>query len=552
MGLWQCSEAPQNTAMTNTRYGGTFRVNEVSEVRNLFPLAMTEVAGYHIASQVYEGLVKFDQGSLEVIPALAKSWEVNADATQWTFHLRTNARFHDHSVFEGGQGRTVTASDVAWCLHQMCLPSENNHMFWLVEGILKGARAAHDDASKSLEGVEVVNDSTLTISLEHPWAGFLSLLAHPGFFVYPKELLKENFARTAIGTGPFTLKHYAPSEQAALAKNPNYWGRDENGQPLPYLDAIQVSFVRDKKTELLQFKSGELDMIFTLPIEMYADVMGSLAEAQAGKVREFYPQVKPSMSVVYLSFQHSHGVFTDERVRHAFNLAIDREALVNYTLQGDGTPGVFGLVPPAFENFPHDRTRQIQFDPVMARSLLAEAGYPQGISFPKLELEITSGGANNEHVAEAVMKMLEDNLGISIGIKVSPLPAQLDKTESGKSLFWRENWIADYPDPENFLRLFVCNGKPVPEGEMAYLNSARFTNELYDTLYAQAVSETDNAARNELFHAMNQLLIDKAVLLPLYYEEYTRLLPAYVKNFPQNSIEYRDFSTVWFEKPSGS
>lgn len=87
---------------------------------------------------------------------------------------------------------------------------------------------------------------------------------------------------------------------------------------------------------------------------------------------------------------------------------------------------------------------------------------------------------------------------------------------------------------------------------MAYLNSARFTNELYDTLYAQAVSETDNAARNELFHAMNQLLIDKAVLLPLYYEEYTRLLPAYVKNFPQNSIEYRDFSTVWFEKPSGS
>ncbi len=443
--------------------GGVFRVNEVMDIRSLFPLEITEVAGFRVASQVYEGLVQFDQSTLEPIPCLAESWESNEDATEWTFRLRKGVKFHDDACFSGGEGREVKAADVQYCFEQLCTPSANNQMFWLVRERLKGAKEYYSAKSNGenpspLDCIEVVDDYTVKIKLNFPFASFLRLMGHNAFYIFPKEAVEaygDQMASKAVGTGPFFLKVFQRDELVVLERNENYWGVDEFGNALPYLDALQMSFVKDKKSELLNFKNGDLDMIFTLPIDMYGDVMGSLDETTGKEVMSYRPQVMPSLSVHYYAFQHSNELFKDVRIRKAFNLAVDRRALIEYTLQGEGTPGIYGIVPPVLNNYPHETIRGNEFNPEKARELLQQAGYPNGEGFPSVTLETTSGGQNYEVIAQVIQQMLKENLNVNIEIKVLSMAQQSDNAENGEAAFWRTGWLADYPDPENFLCLFL-------------------------------------------------------------------------------------------------
>ncbi|MDP4664269.1 MAG: ABC transporter substrate-binding protein [Salibacteraceae bacterium] len=542
-------------AQGGVEYGGVFRINEVGDVRSLYPLNITEVAGYRIANQVYEGLVKYDQATLQPRPALAESWETNKDATEWTFHLRQDVLFHDDPCFEDGVGRNVVAEDVVWCIKQLCTPKADNSMFWVAANRIKGARAYSesqdtDHPLEEIEGVELIDEYTIKISLSFPNAGFLNILGHNGFYVFPKEAQEyygQEFGVNPVGTGPFRIKAFKPNEIAVLERNPNYYQKDEFGNKLPYLDAIEISFVKDKKAELLNFKKGQLDMIFTLPIEMYADVMSDLSEAKNGANINFKPQVMPSLSVHFYAFKHQNEVFSDVKVRKAFNMAVDRESLVNYTLQGEGSPAIYGFVPPAFSGYDYKQIKGFTFDPMAARELLSEAGFPNGVGFPELTLEISSGGSNYELIAQVIQNMLQQNLNIKINIEVLPMGQQLDNAEGGKAAFWRNGWVADYPDPENFLCYFVGADLPDANNGRAYMNSGRYLNPAYDSLYLQAIKELDEEKRQKLYRELDQILINDAVILPIYYDEFTRLIPVYVMNFPQNSIEYRDFSAVWFK-----
>ena len=535
-------------------YGHVFRMNEVNDIRSMHPLNITEVTAFRVATQVYEGLVKFDQASLEVIPALAESWEVSDDAMTWTFNLRKDVSFHDDPCFPNGEGREVTAEDVAWCVKELCTAAPQNQMFWLVDERLKGAseyyKSSLQGQEAELEGIEVVNSHTVRFHLKYPFSEFIQLLGHNGFYIYPKEAKEhygEELRSKAVGTGPFMLKVYKTNELVVMERNPNYWQKDEHGNQLPYLDAVQVSFLKDKKSELLKFKNGELDMLFTLPIEMYSEVMSGLADASRQERSSFLPQVKPSLSVQYYAFQHKSELFADDRVRKAFNYAIDRKSLVNYALQGEGEPGVGGIVPPAFKKYAFKSVKGYSFDPAKARELLAEAGYANGEGFPELTLELASGGENYEIVAQVVQRMLKENLNIDINLQVMSMAQLLDNAESGRSQFWRDAWVADYPDPENFLCLFLANDVGHTQSEKAYLNSVRYENAIYDSLYASAVRETNIDNRYEMYLQLDQILMNDAVVMPLYYEEFTRLIPEYVRNFPQNGMEYRDLSNVWFD-----
>ena len=536
-------------------YGGVFRINELEDFRNLYPLNVTEAVSTRITNQIYEGLVKPDAKDLSIVPCLAEKWTKNEDATQWTFTLRKGVVFHDDECFEGGRGREMTATDVKWCFDQLCTASAENQQFAnsfkdRVVGATEYFQSTIDKnpLTGGVAGVKIVDEYTIQINLIHPFAGFLNSLITPGTWIYPKEAFEKygvEMRTKCVGTGAFKVKTIKEGEVIILEKNPNYWKVDSFGNQLPYLDAIKISFLKEKKSELLEFKSGNLEMMYRLPTEMIPDILGELDNAKKGN-DPFEMQVIPAMSVFYYGFQHQSDIFSKKEVRLAFNYAIDREKIVTYTLQGEGIPGVYGIVPPSFPKYHSELLQGYNLDIDKAKKLLEKAGYPGGKGFPELTLQINSGGGDrNVRTAEVIQKMLEENLGIQIEIEPLPFAEHLERLETGKAVFWRSGWNADYPDPETFLTLLYGKHVPASLSEKSYLNTVRYKSERFDSIFSAAMIETDEAKRFDLYRQADQQAIDDGAIMPIFYDEGYRLIQTNVKNFPINAMEYRDMSLVY-------
>lgn len=538
-------------------YGGVFRTNEVEDFRNLYPLNITEVTSHRIANQVYEGLVKLSQTDLSVVPALAEKWEKSADAIQWTFFLRKGVKFHDDPCFADGKGREVNAKDFKYCFDLLCTSNAENQQFGnSFKDRVVGANEYYQSTidkkplAGGVSGVKVVDDYTIQITLIRPFAGFLNILSTPGGYLYPQEAYEKygvDMRVKCVGTGPFQVKSIKEGEAVILERNPNYWNVDEFGNQLPYLDAVKYTFIKEKKSELLEFKRGNLDMIFRLPIEMIPDILGELDHAKEGN-KPFEMQVVPAMSIFYYGFQHQSDIFGKKEVRLAFNYAIDREKIVNYTLQGEGIPGNYGIVPPSFANYDSKSLKGYNFDVDKARKYMEKAGYPNGKGFPKLTLQINSGGGDrNVQTAEVIQKMLKENLNIDVEINVMPFAEHLESIETGKALFWRTGWVADYPDPETFLTLLYSKHIPEKLSDKSYLNSVRYRSAKFDSLFVAAMQEVDDAKRMALYLQADQIAIDDAAIMPIFYDENYRLVQSNIRNNAANAMEYRDFTRVYIE-----
>lgn len=545
-------------AKGEVKYGGVFKVNETEEFRSLYPPNITEVVSHRIANQVYEGLVKLDQEDLSIIlPSIAEKWEINDEATRFTFYLRKGVKFHDNPCFKTGKGRLVTANDFKFCLDRICAADALNQTPWLFKDRVKGANEYYESTINKLplkggvSGIKVIDDYTLEINLNYPFAGFINIISHISCSVYPKEAVDmygEEMRVNCVGTGPFQVNKIKEAEMVSLKRNPNYWKIDAYGNKLPYLDGIKFSFIKDKKAELLEFKKGNLDMVFRLPLEMINDVVVDLNEAKKGINKPYEMQVVPAMSVFYLGFQNKLSPFNSIDVRKAFNYALDKEAIVNYTLKGEGRAALYGVVPP-FKGYNYEEVKGYEFSVEKAKKHLKDAGYPNGKGFPTITLQINpDGGDRNLQVATVVQKMLAENLGVKINIDQLQLSQHLENIEEGKALFWRAGWLADYPDPESFLNLLF--GEHVPEdiNAKSFINTTRYQSNIFDKVFNEALREPDTEKRMELYRIADQIAINDAAMLPVFYDEITRLLQIYVKNFPANAMEYRDMTAVYFDK----
>ena len=541
----------------NVYYGGVFRMNEVEDFRNLYPLNVTETTSERIGRQIYEGLVKLSQSDLSAIPCIADKWDKNDDATTWTFYIRKGVKFHDDPCFLEGKGREVTAKDFKYCFDKLCESYSENNQYSLTfkDRVLGAEEYFQSTVDKKpllggVSGVKVIDDYTLQIKLAHPFAGFLNILSMPGCWLYPKEAFDKygiDMRSKCVGTGPFKVKSIKEGDAVILERNPNYWNIDEFGNQLPYLDVVKFTFVKEKKSELLEFKRGNLEMVFRLPTEMIPEILGELDHAKESNIK-FSMQVVPAMTIFYLGFQHQSDLFGKKQVRQAFNYAIDREKIVTYTLQGEGIPGIYGIVPPSFKEYDYKALKGYSFNPDKAKQLLADAGYPNGKGFPKLTLQINSGGGDrNIQVAEVVQKMLKENLNIEVDINVMPWAEHLESLETGKALFWRTAWNADYPDPETFLTILYGKHIPPKLSDKSYVNSVRYKSTLYDSLFSYALKEIDSKKRFDLYRQADQVQIDDAAIMPIFYDENYRLIQSYVKNFDANAMEYRDLVNVYFE-----
>lgn len=523
-------------------YGGVFNANESEELRSLFPLSLTQAAAHRIGAQIYEGLVRLDQQSLAVIPALAESWTVDPTGTVYTFKLRPNVFFHDDACFPDGKGRMLKAADIVHCFTRICGNTADNQMFWLLQDRLVGGNAYYaGEATGGVKGLVALDERTVQFSLTGPWPGFLQVLAHQGCWIYPaeqEERYKSEMLWHPVGTGAFRVKSFTKGEAMVMERNTAYWRKDTDGSPLPYLDAVRYTFEPDKVVELEAFEKGNLSVIYELPVDRTDVVEGQ---------HSYIVQTTPSLTIQFYGFNVTKPPFTDLRVRKAFSMAIDRQLLVDSVLGGLAIAAEHGVVASGFQQYPYDLVPRIVYDPEGARRLLAEAGYPGGRGLPTVFLQVNNNGFGYVKVAEATQAMLETELGARVISSVLPAEQHYERIARNEAMFWREGWIADHPDPENFLALFYGRNAPADTTEPSYLNSTRFRDPAYDSLFSKAVRSSDEALRMRLLAQAEERLMELSVVTPLYHERSVRLLQPWVRDLPINGMEYRDLSAVWFD-----
>lgn len=541
-------------------YGGVLTINENEFFKNLFPHSIVGAVSNRIASQMYEGLFTFNEVDLSTEKRLCEDFTVSENGLIYTFSIKKGVYFHDDACFPDGKGRELKADDIKFCFTQLCTQKRSNQGFSIFDGSVKGANeyyeaSANDTPDFEVEGIKVIDDYTIQIELLKPNALFTTNLARPFGFIFPKEAYSTygmDMREKVVGTGPFMLQSIEDDHEVLMKRNPNYHGVDEVGNKLPFLDAIKVRFIPDKKTELFEFKKGSIDMIYRLPTEHIIEILEATI-SKNGEYSNYLLQHDPEMTTHILGFQTKDDLFKDINVRKAFSFAVDRVKILEYVLNGEGSaPGIYGITPPIeqFKKNGYDATtvKGYSYQPDSAKYYLSKAGFANGKGFPNVTLDLNSGGERNTNVALEVTKQLKECLNVNVEINVVPMAQHIDNMQHAKTNFFRVAWGADVPNAENFVWLLYGKSVPATMEETSYPNLMRYQNPEFDALYEAGVNAISLDEANQNFMKAEQLAMNDAPLIVLWYDEGYRLLQSYVKGCPNNPMQFRDFSVTYLEK----
>jgi len=508
-----------------------FRYNEKDGIASLDPAFAKNRSTMWPIHQLYNTLVETDD-ELHIVPALARSWDVSEDKKTWTFHLRTDVFFHDNEAFPGGKGRRMVAADVVYSFHRIIDPRTASSGAWIFN--------TRVDTSSPFT---TVDDSTFQMKLIAPFNPILGILSMEYCSVVPKEVVQfygKDFRSHPCGTGPFQFKSWEEGESLILLKNEHYFEKDSTGRPLPYLDAVQVSFYEEKATEFLLFRQGLLDFMNEIDPTFKDEVLSKKGQLKPQWQDKILLSTHPYLNTEYL------GILIDttnplvrnsplrfRAVRQAINYGFDRRKMMLYLRNSLGTPAESGFVPAGMPSFDSSVVKGYHHDPARARQLLAEAGFPEGKGLPSIHLLTISDYAD---FASWIARELED-IGIKIQVEVVQKSLLLEQTARSQALFFRGSWIADYPDAENYLSVFYSKNPAPP-------NYTRFHDAEFDQLYEQALLENNDSARYVLYRKMDQLVMDASPVVPLWYDEVIRLVDPKVKGLRPNALNLLELRRV--------
>ncbi|NTV46229.1 MAG: ABC transporter substrate-binding protein [Chlorobiales bacterium] len=555
--------SPYRPAEGGKVYGGQYVFNETSDLPTLDPVQIGDVSSHHTAHQIYELLVDLDPNTLEVVPELAKRWEISDDELTYTFILRDSIFFHNSPCFPQKTGRKVIAQDIKYSFERVCNPNTQTKGFSIFQDKVVGAneyfteipaakKEARPQRINDVKGFIAKDDTTFIIKLTKPFAPFLKTLTSAFCYIVPEEAVKctgDNFRMNPVGTGPFIFSEFKEGQYLFLKRNPHYWQKDNHGNRLPFLDEIKITFIRDLTTQLMELGKGTLSECYRIPEELRADWIGKDGKLSEKYQKDFILQRIPALSVQYYGMNTKVAPFNDKRVRQALCYAIDRDKIAKYVLKGGvAAPATHGLIPPSIPGYNAGKTHGYGFDPAKARQLMAEAGYPNGKGFPAVSLQLNSGGGRNVQVAEAIQAMLKETLNINIALTVVEWSQHLESLERSKAPFFRIGWVADYPEPENFLNLLYGNLVPKNLDARSYPNTTRFENSEFDALYKKALATINDHERYDLYQKAEQIAMNEAPMMLIFYDLDERILNRDVRDYPLNAMDRRDMKFVWLSR----
>jgi len=357
--------------------------------------------------------------------------------------------------------------------------------------------------------------------------------------VVPKEIVEHygrEFAHHPVGTGPFSFKLWKPQEILILTKNDNYFERDSMGKRLPYIDGVSISFVSTKQTEFLKFIQGDLDVISDVDASFKDVVLTKDAQLEPKYADRIYLDKSQYLNTEYIGIllqpvAGKQNPLLNLKVRQALSYAIDRQNIITYLRNGVGTPAYSGFVPMGISSFDSSKVKGYNYNPVKAKQLLAEAGFPNGNGLPEITLSTSS---LNENSCLLIEKDLQ-NVGFKVQLDAMQGKALREIMMKQQAILFRGSWIADYPDAENFFACFYSKNDAPP-------NYTRFKSIEFDKYYDRAMSTTNDSLKNNLYKKMDQLVMDSAVVVPLYYDDVIRFIRKNIsglKNNPQNLLDLR-------------
>lgn len=500
-----------------------FNYNESTGIATLDPAFAKNQSIMWPVHQIYNTLVEIDSG-LNLVPSVARSWNISEDRLTYTFHLRNDVYFHDNEAFTGGKGRRMTAADVAYSLQRIIDKHTASSGAWIF-----------NDRVDTTEGFTAPNDSTFQLKLLRPFHPILGILSMQYCSIVPREVVEKygkDFRRHPCGTGPFQFASWDEGEALILHKNPKYWERDSSGRSLPYLDAVKISFFDNKATEFLQFRQGGLSFVNDLDPSFKDEVLtkkGELRKQWEGKI---LLKKHPYLNTEYF------GILVDEKnplvqnsangnrlVRQAMNHAINRRQLMMYMRNSIGIPAEAGFVPGGLPSRNTEMVKGYPYDPARAKQLLKQAGFPDGRGLPTVKLLTINIYAD---IASFVARQLEE-VGIPVQVEVIQKSLLLEQTAKSQAQFFRGSWIADYPDAENYMAMFYSKNPAPP-------NYTRYKNPAFDQLYEKALLENNDSVRYQLYREMDQLVINDAPVIPIWYDMAFHLVQPNITGFYPNAL----------------
>ena len=498
------------TANLDTR---PFNAGICSPVNSVEPATVIEHQERLIASTIYEGLLCYDAKSGELQPRLARKWKYSSDGKTLIIHLKENIKFHN--------GKKLTAGAVKSAWEKSFSEStewSNISMFLSIVG----SNAMLDGYKQEISGIQVVNDATLKIVFDQPNTAFTYMLTSPVFWVYDSSA--EN--GPAPGTGPYLFKENQENEDIILVRNDKYH------RGMPRLAVINFKIYDDELKALDDYKSGKLDYLDSIPFNQ-------LKEIKNPQYKELYLS-RPLLNTYSLVFHVNKQPFADDYLlRRALNYAIDRKA-INDTILGGAYIPARVAAPSGIAGY-KSNMKGYDYDPEKARQLLEDAGYITGDQLISVPISY-----DNDDGHQAVLEMVAQQLNqVGIAVEFSPMDWDYYKKQLGKMQITcgRVSWLADYPDPDNFLYSMFHSSK------IGVSNFSAYHNPQVDKLLDSSRKQVNPQKRLEILHQAEEIIVDDAPCLWLFQKCAHKLIGENVSSLSVDNMEMIDWYQVELRKP---
>ena len=483
--------------------GGSFR-RLWSDPPTLDPHLTGDTTSAGIVVEVFSGLVALST-DLQLIPDIAERWDVDDTGTIYTFRLRENVKFHN--------GNPVTADDFKWSIERASKPNTASAVVDTYLNDIIGFNDYFEERADEITGIRVIDDLTLQITIDAPKAYFLAKMTYPTAYVLDRTVVEAGgrswWIDNPVGTGPFKLTEYRIGERIILERNEDFY-RDP-----PAIDRVVMNLAGGQA--MAMYENDEIDItgVGLFDLDRVLDPQEPLNKELV--------IAQPGFSVAYIGFNTDEAPFDDAKFRRALNYSIDKGLIATEVLSELVKPA-YGILPPSFPGYNPD-LKGLEYDPEMAKQLLSESKYADPESRPRIVITVPGTGGVIGLDLEVIIAMWENTLGVEVEIEQVEWATYLDELDA-KALqaYAGLGWQADYPDPQDFLDILFHSESSI--------NHGNFSNDAVDKLLEEARTESDIAQRIALYHDAEQLIVEAAAWVPLWFDgEQYALIKDYVKGY---------------------